>query len=145
MSTGPLTCQVTICNQRGLHARAAAKFVKTAEVFTADIRVTKDDLTVGGTSILGLMMLAASPGSTLTLVVEGADAQAALQAVVALVEAGSARPERAACQAAAAPASCRSRRGTQTSWYQRTKRSMPVSIGVLGRKPTSRARSSTSA
>jgi phosphocarrier protein HPr len=88
LSTGPLTCQVTICNQRGLHARAAAKFVKTAEVFTADIRVTKDDLTVGGTSILGLMMLAASPGSTPTLVVEGADAQPALQAVVALVEAG---------------------------------------------------------
>ena len=86
--TAALEQTVQIVNKRGLHARAAAKFVKTAEAFTADIRVTKDDLTVGGTSILGLMMLAASPGSTLTLVVEGADAQAALQAVVALVEAG---------------------------------------------------------
>jgi len=84
----PLTRQVTIRNRRGLHARAAAKFVKTAEIFNATIRVTKDDLTVGGTSILGLMMLAASPGSTLSLAVEGKDAEAALAAIVTLVEQG---------------------------------------------------------
>ena len=88
MSASTLTRQVTICNARGLHARAAAKFVKTAETFDAEIRVTKDDLTVGGTSILGLMMLAASPGSTLTLVADGEDAQAALDAVATLVEQG---------------------------------------------------------
>ena len=88
MSAGPLTRQVVICNPRGLHARAAARFVKMAERFEAAIQVTKDDLTVGGTSILGLMMLAASPGSTLTLVVEGRDAQAALEAIAGLVEKG---------------------------------------------------------
>ncbi len=88
MNADPLTRQVTICNARGLHARAAAKFVKTAEMFEAEIRVTKDDLTVGGTSILGLMMLAASPGSALRLEVEGQDAQAALEAIVALIEGG---------------------------------------------------------
>lgn len=88
MSGGPLTRRVTICNPRGLHARAAARFVRTADAFEARVQVTKDDLTVGGTSILGLMMLAASISTTLTIVAEGADAEAALQALVALVESG---------------------------------------------------------
>ena len=83
-----ITREIMITNKRGLHARASAKFVQTVELYQSQVTVTKGGETVGGTSILGLMMLAASPGSTLTLVVEGADAQAALQAVVALVEAG---------------------------------------------------------
>jgi phosphocarrier protein len=79
---------VKVVNVKGLHARAAAKLVKTAEGFNADIRVTKDDLTVGGTSILGLMMLAAGIGSTLHLAASGEEAQAALDAVAALIEDG---------------------------------------------------------
>jgi phosphocarrier protein HPr len=84
----PLVRRVTIVNRRGLHARAAAKFVKTAERFAAEVRVTKDDLTVTGTSILGLMMLAAGTGSTLTLAAEGPDAPAAMDALCGLVEGG---------------------------------------------------------
>jgi phosphocarrier protein len=80
--------EVMVVNAKGLHARAAARLVKTAEAFNADIRVTKDDLTVGGTSILGLMMLAAGIGSTLSLAATGEDAQAALDAVTALIEDG---------------------------------------------------------
>ena len=56
---------VTIRNRKGLHARASAKFVKCAESFNAQVRVTRDGQTVGGTSIMGLMMLAAGPGATL--------------------------------------------------------------------------------
>jgi phosphocarrier protein HPr len=85
---GPLVRRVTIVNRRGLHARAAAKFVKAAERFGAEVKVTKDDLTVTGTSILGLMMLAAGIGSTLTLAAEGEDAQAAMDALCGLVEGG---------------------------------------------------------
>ncbi len=84
----PLVRRVTIVNRRGLHARAAARFVKTAERFGAEVKVTKDDLTVTGTSILGLMMLAAGIGSTLTLAAEGTDAQAAMDALCGLVEGG---------------------------------------------------------
>jgi phosphocarrier protein len=80
--------EVMVVNAKGLHARAAARLVKTAEAFSADIRVTKDDLTVGGTSILGLMMLAAGIGSTLSLAATGEDAQAALDAVTALIKDG---------------------------------------------------------
>ncbi len=76
---------VTICNQRGLHARAAAKFVRTVEAFEAEVSVTKDDVTVPGTSIMGLMMLAAGPGTTLYLQATGADAAAVLDALAALV------------------------------------------------------------
>lgn len=80
--------QVTIVNQRGLHARAAAKFVRTAETFKARVEVTRDDLTVTGTSILGLMMLGAGIGSTLSLRAEGEDAQAALDALTDLIARG---------------------------------------------------------
>ena len=74
-----------IINKRGLHARASARFVQTAEQFGAEINVRKDGTTVGGTSIMGLMMLAASPGSVITVTAEGEDAEEALEALAALV------------------------------------------------------------
>lgn len=79
---------VTIRNRKGLHARASAKFVKCAETFDARVRVTRDGQTVGGTSIMGLMMLAAGPGAVLHLATEGPDGPEALDALVALIEAG---------------------------------------------------------
>jgi phosphocarrier protein HPr len=83
----PATRRVTILNKRGLHARAAAKFVKLAAQFQAEVTVTKDGTSVSGRSIMGLMMLAASPGSDLELSAEGPDAWAALDAIAALVAA----------------------------------------------------------
>ena len=79
---------VTIRNRKGLHARASAKFVKCAESFNARVSVTRDGNTVGGTSIMGLMMLAAGPGATLRLVAEGPEGPEALEALVALVADG---------------------------------------------------------
>ena len=79
---------VTIRNRKGLHARASAKFVKCAESFQATVRVTRDGHTVGGTSIMGLMMLAAGPGSVIQLDAEGPEAPEAIEALVALVEDG---------------------------------------------------------
>ena len=79
--------EVTIVNKRGLHARASAVFVKTAEQFDAEISVTKDGQTVSGGSIMGLLMLGASPGSTILIETEGPDAEEALEALTALVEA----------------------------------------------------------
>lgn len=84
----PVVREVTIVNQRGLHARAAAKFVRAAGGFAAAVQVTKDDTTVGGTSILGLMLLAAGTGTRLTLKAEGADAEAAIAALADLVGRG---------------------------------------------------------
>ena len=80
--------EVTIVNRRGLHARAAAKFVKVAEQFMADVEVSKDDMVVCGTSIMGLMVLAAALGSQLEIRTSGREARAALTALVALVERG---------------------------------------------------------
>ncbi len=77
---------IKIINKRGLHARASAKFVKLVEGFDADIRVSKDGHVVGGTSIMGLMMLAASPGCTIHVSASGPDGAAALKAIQALVE-----------------------------------------------------------
>lgn len=79
---------VTIRNRKGLHARASAKFVKCAESFNAKITVTRDGNSVGGTSIMGLMMLAAGPGATLHLRAEGPEGPQALKALVDLVENG---------------------------------------------------------
>ena len=79
---------VTIVNRKGLHARASARFVKCAESFEASVTVSRDGQTVGGTSIMGLMMLAAGPGSTLHITAEGPDGPEALAALVELVEAG---------------------------------------------------------
>jgi phosphocarrier protein len=76
-----------ILNKRGLHARAAAKFVKLAGQFNADIHVTKGGNTVSGQSIMGLMMLAAAPGCSVEQRAEGNDAQAAVDAIAALIAA----------------------------------------------------------
>lgn len=77
--------ELLIINKRGLHARASAKFVQTVDGFDARITVSKDGMTVGGTSIMGLMMLAASPGCTVMVEAEGAEAEAALEAIAALI------------------------------------------------------------
>lgn len=79
---------VIIRNIKGLHARASAKFVKCAESYDASVTVTRDGQSVGGTSIMGLMMLAAGPGSTLHIKTEGPQGPEALQALVDLVEGG---------------------------------------------------------
>lgn len=79
---------VTICNQRGLHARAAARFVKLAFEYDAEITVTKAGASVSGRSIMGLMMLAAGPGSTVDLSATGPDAARAIDALVALITGG---------------------------------------------------------
>ncbi len=83
-----LTRSVVIPNKRGLHARAAAKFVAMAERFSANVDVLKDGQSVSARSIMGLMMLGAGIGSTIELRSEGWDASEALAALVALVEAG---------------------------------------------------------
>ena len=76
---------VTIVNRLGLHARAAAKLVTLASKFQADVRVRKEAREVSGKSIMGVMMLAAAQGSTITLIAEGADEQAALDELEQLV------------------------------------------------------------
>ena len=83
-----LRAEVTICNRKGLHARASAKFVKCAETFDARVRVLRDGQAVDGTSIMGLMMLAAGIGSVIVLEAEGAEAPAAIAALTALVQSG---------------------------------------------------------
>ena len=87
-NNGYTSAQVIVRNLKGLHARASAKFVKCAETFNADVQVTREGQSVGATSIMGLMMLAAGPGSTLDIVAQGPDAEAALAALVALVQDG---------------------------------------------------------
>jgi phosphocarrier protein len=77
---------VEIVNERGLHARASAKFVKLAAAFDAEVTVTRDGTTVDARSIMGLMMLAAGIGSTIEIAAEGPEAQPALDALVELVE-----------------------------------------------------------
>lgn len=74
-----------IANERGLHARAAAKFVKCAETFDAQVEVTKDDVKVSGRSIMGLMMLAASTGTSIEVSADGPDAARAVEALGQLV------------------------------------------------------------
>lgn len=93
-------CQrVTICNRRGLHARASARFVRMSECFDAEISVTKDGVSVSGTSIMGLMMLAAGPGSTIFVQAKGTQAREALEAIVELVSCGFDEDEEGAKQA----------------------------------------------
>ncbi len=77
--------RVTIANQRGLHARAAAKFVKLAGSFQAEVTVTKGPNAVSGSSIMGLMMLAAAPGCEILVAASGPDATAAVEALAELV------------------------------------------------------------
>ena len=77
---------VTICNQKGLHARAAARFVKTAHGFDAEIWVRKNGTIVSGRSIMGLMMLAAASGAELEISAAGRDADGAVRTLAHLVE-----------------------------------------------------------
>lgn len=85
-SSGQQKRSANICNKRGLHARASAKFVKLAETFDADITVSKGGETVGGTSIMGLMMLAASKGCDVEISATGRQADEALNSLQALIE-----------------------------------------------------------
>jgi phosphocarrier protein HPr len=80
-----LSREFTIVNQRGLHARASAKFVQLVDSFDAKVTVEKDGVTVGGTSIMGLMMLAASPGCSIQVSAEGYDALQLLDALEELI------------------------------------------------------------
>jgi phosphocarrier protein len=75
---------IPIINQRGLHARAAARFVQTVEKFDAEVRVSRAGETVGGTSIMGILMLAAGPGSSIRVTARGPEAAAAIEAVARL-------------------------------------------------------------
>ncbi|PZO05552.1 MAG: HPr family phosphocarrier protein [Alphaproteobacteria bacterium] len=84
-TTAKASATANICNTRGLHARASAKFVKTASGFEADIRVTRDGVTVNALSIMGLLMLGAGNGCTIDIVAEGEDAQPAIDALMDLV------------------------------------------------------------
>ncbi|MFC3711492.1 HPr family phosphocarrier protein [Sphingoaurantiacus capsulatus] len=84
--SAPLAQTVTIRNKRGLHARASAKFVTLAAGFDAAVEVAKDGSSVCGTSIMGLMMLAAAPGDDIVISASGIGADQALAALVQLVE-----------------------------------------------------------
>jgi len=81
----PIMRELAIVNQRGLHARASAKFVQLAGQFEAMVEVEKDGMTVGGTSIMGLMMLAASPGCCIRVSATGPQAAEAMEALAQLV------------------------------------------------------------
>jgi Phosphotransferase System HPr (HPr) Family len=76
----------TIKNMRGLHARASAQLVKTCQEFDAEVTICKDGTAVSGLSIMGLMMLAAGPGSTIMVKAVGNDAEAAVTEICALIE-----------------------------------------------------------
>lgn len=88
-----LSRTVTICNRRGMHARAAARFVALAEQFGASVEVVKDGQSVSARSIMGLMMLGAGMGASIELRAEGWDAKEAIDALAALVEAGFDEPD----------------------------------------------------
>ena len=77
--------RIKIVNEKGLHARASAKFVETVEGFDATARVTRDGMTVSGDSIMGLLMLAASRGTTVDIETSGPDAEALADAIEALI------------------------------------------------------------
>ena len=85
---GVFFAEVMIPNKKGLHARASAQFVRCASGFTANVRVSREGHTVGGTSIMGLMMLAAGQGHSILIEAEGAQAREAIEALVALVAKG---------------------------------------------------------
>ena len=82
---GAVSREIPIINKRGLHARASAKFVQMVERFKAEVWVTRGNETVGGTSIMGLMMLSAGPGTTITVSAAGPEADAAILAIGELV------------------------------------------------------------
>ncbi len=82
---GVIVRELPIINKRGLHARASAKFVQTAEKFDAELTVTRNGETVGGTSIMGLMMLSAGIGTSITVTASGREAKAAMDAITELL------------------------------------------------------------
>jgi phosphocarrier protein HPr len=84
----PVQRSVQIVNEAGIHARPAAEIVKTAARFKSDITIVKDGLDVNAKSIMGVMMLAAECGSTVSLSAEGEDAEAAVDAIAAVIAAG---------------------------------------------------------
>jgi phosphocarrier protein HPr len=83
---GAVVRVLTICNKKGLHARASARFVQTVEKFDVEVRVMRGCEIVGGTSIMGLMMLAAAPGTKITVEATGREAAEVIEALAALVE-----------------------------------------------------------
>ncbi len=85
---GLIRRMVTICNKRGLHARAAARFVKLAYTFDAEVMVAKNGAAVSGRSIMGLMMLAAGPGTAIELRATGPEAERAVAALAELISGG---------------------------------------------------------
>lgn len=86
MSATVAARELEITNQRGLHARASAKFVKCAEAFNAEITVTRDGMSVPATSIMGLMMLGAAIGTSIMVEASGPQAEEAIEALTQLVE-----------------------------------------------------------
>lgn len=85
LNTLMIKTTITIINKLGLHARASAKFVSTAARYQSQINVTKDSQTVNGKSIMGVMMLAANKGSSITLEIEGPDEEQLNEALVQLI------------------------------------------------------------
>ncbi|MCC2687953.1 MAG: HPr family phosphocarrier protein [Rhizobiaceae bacterium] len=81
----PIIREFRIVNQRGLHARASAKFVQVAAAHQASVEVEKDGTSVGGTSIMGLMMLAASPGCSIRVTASGPEAEQVMSAIEELI------------------------------------------------------------
>ena len=86
LSQSSFSDRLCIKNKRGLHARASAKFVQLVDMFDASVKVSKDGQTVCGTSIMGLMMLAAAPGCHIDVVTSGNEAEDALKAITNLIE-----------------------------------------------------------
>ena len=82
---GAVVRVIRIVNEKGLHARASARFVQTVEKFDADVRVIRSGESVGGTSIMGLMSLAAARGTDITVDAVGKDAEAAVAAIDSLI------------------------------------------------------------
>jgi len=82
--SGTIVREIPIINQKGLHARASARFVQTVDKFNAEVTVSRGGETVGGTSIMGLLMLAAARGSSITVAARGPDAEAVIAAIEAL-------------------------------------------------------------
>jgi phosphocarrier protein len=84
-SDGAIVRVLEITNKKGLHARASAKFVQTVERYDADVKVTRAGETVGGNSIMGLMMLAAGPGTSITVEAKGNQAAEVMDAISTLI------------------------------------------------------------
>jgi phosphocarrier protein len=85
VAPGAVVRMMNIINKKGLHARASARFVQTVEQFDAEVRVSRCGEAVGGDSIMGLMMLSAGPGTSITVTAKGAQATEVLDALAALV------------------------------------------------------------